>query len=94
MTTYYVYILASHKQGTLYIGVTNDLVRRIDEHRQGATPGFTRQYAVKDLVYYEQTESVEAAIAREKQLKNWQRKWKVDLIEKDNPEWLDLSRKF
>lgn len=91
MKSYYVYILASHKHGTLYVGVTNDLERRTLEHKVGTTKGFTSQYGVKQLVYYEETNSVEAAIAREKQLKNWKREWKIALIEKDNPEWKDLA---
>lgn len=91
MKDYYVYILASHKQGTLYVGVTNDLERRIYEHKSEVTKGFTSRYGVKRLVYYEASESIEAAIAREKQLKSWKRKWKVQLIEKQNPEWVDVS---
>jgi putative endonuclease len=83
----YVYILASRKNGTLYIGVTNDLVRRAYEHRQGATEGFTRQYAVKRLVYFETYDDVRIALQREKTLKHWLRAWKVALIEKTNPEW-------
>jgi putative endonuclease len=87
---YYVYILASKKHGTLYIGVTSDLVKRIYEHKNDLVEGFTKQYAVHDLVYFEITESVESAIAREKQLKKWNRAWKIRLIEKSNPEWRDL----
>jgi putative endonuclease len=87
---YYVYILASKRNGTLYIGVTNDLVRRIWEHREGLVEGFTKKYRVKILVYYEKTENVENAIIREKQLKKWNRSWKLNLIEKNNPEWRDL----
>lgn len=90
MKTYYIYILASKARGTLYIGITNDLTRRLAEHRQGANDGFTKKYAVKRLVYYEQTESAETAIAREKQLKNWHRQWKINLIERTSPEWRDL----
>jgi putative endonuclease len=91
MKTYYVYILASHKHGTLYIGVTNDLGRRIWEHKTSMVKGFTSQYAVKQLVYFEETDSIDAAIAREKQLKNWKRDWKIQLIEKGNPDWKDLA---
>lgn len=91
MKTYFVYILASNKNGTLYIGVTNDLRRRAYEHANSLVEGFTKKYAIKRLVYYEETNSVETAIAREKQLKNWQRKWKIDLIEKTNSTWKDLS---
>lgn len=85
MKSYYVYILASKENGTLYIGVTNDLQRRVEEHKTGAVESFTKKYAVHSLVYYEQTESVEVAINREKQLKNWERKWKLELINKANP---------
>lgn len=87
---YYVYILASKKNGTLYIGVTSNLIKRIYEHKNDVAEGFTRKYAVHDLVYFEDTESVESAIAREKQLKKWNRAWKISLIEKSNPAWKDL----
>lgn len=87
---YYVYILCSKKYGTLYIGVTNDLIRRISEHKSKLIGGFTKKYNVDKLVYYEYTDSIEGAIMREKQLKNWKRKWKIELIEKDNKEWNDL----
>jgi putative endonuclease len=87
---YYVYILASRIGGTLYIGVTNDLVRRVFEHKSKFTPGFTSSYDVCQLVYYEQFEDVEAAIHREKRLKKWKREWKIELIEKCNPNWNDL----
>jgi putative endonuclease len=87
---YYIYILASQRNGTLYIGVTNDLIRRIYEHKNGLVDGFTRKYNVKMLVYYEQTENIESAILREKQLKAWHRSWKIRLIESTNPEWKDL----
>lgn len=82
--------MASKKNGTLYIGVTSDLVRRIYEHKNDLVEGFTQKYAVHDLVYFEVTESVESAITREKQLKKWNRAWKVNLIEKSNPDWKDL----
>jgi len=85
-----VYILASKKNGTLYIGVTSDLVKRVWEHQNDLVEGFTKKYAVHRLVYYEMLEDMEAAIQREKQLKKWNRDWKIDLIEKDNPEWRDL----
>lgn len=91
MKSYYVYILASHKQGTLYVGVTNNLERRTLEHKANAMRGFTSRYGVKQLVYFEETDSIEAAIAREKQFKNWKRAWKIELIEQDNPEWKDLA---
>jgi putative endonuclease len=87
---YYVYIVAS-LQKTLYVGVTNDLVRRIYEHKTGATRGFTSRYRVNRLVYYEPHHEVRAAITREKQLKGWVRKRKVELIEAENGEWNDLS---
>ncbi len=88
--TYYVYILASGRNDTLYIGVTNDLVKRVYEHRNDVIPGFTSTYHVHSLVYFEQTNDVESALQREKQLKWWRRKWKIELIEKANPEWKDL----
>ena len=81
MKDYYVYILASKRNGTLYIGVTNDLLRRVREHRLGLVAGFTRQYRIHRLVYFEQTPNVSAAIAREKQLKRWNRQWKLKLME-------------
>ena len=88
--TYCVYILASKKNGTLYDGVTNDLVRRVNEHKTDAVAGFTKAYAVHTLVYYEQTHDPNTAIAREKQLKKWRRAWKISLIEGQNPGWRDL----
>ena len=81
---YYVYILASRRNGTLYVGVTNDLVRRIGEHRSGLLPGITRRYEVAMLVWFESTANIEAAIRREKRLKEWPRAWKVNLIEASN----------
>lgn len=87
---YYVYILASKRNGTLYIGVTSNLVRRVWEHRSDVVDGFTKKYGVHRLVYYEQTESIEAAIQREKRLKKWDRAAKIRLIEGFNPEWRDL----
>ncbi len=87
---YYVYISASKRNGTLYIGVTNDLVRRVYEHKNHLVKGFTDKYNVDRLVYYDQTESIESAIIREKQLKAWYRNWKIRLIESTNPEWKDL----
>jgi len=89
--SYYVYILASKRNGTLYIGVTNDLKRRIYEHKNGLIDGFTKKYSVKNLVYYEQTNDVHEAILREKRLKKWNRDWKIKLIEEMNPDWKDLS---
>ena len=85
-----VYILASQRNGTLYIGVTSDLPGRIYEHREGSGPGFTRRYGVKRLVWYENYSRIEDAIQREKNLKRWLRKWKLELIERSNPKWRDL----
>lgn len=90
MDTYYVYILASQRNGTLYTGATNDLARRVFEHKNDFVRGFTSRYQVHSLVYFEQCENFEAALQREKQLKKWKRKWKLELIEKGNPEWEDL----
>ncbi|MCX6713747.1 MAG: GIY-YIG nuclease family protein [Candidatus Vogelbacteria bacterium] len=87
---YYIYILASRRNGTLYIGVTNNLVRRVCEHKDKITEGFTKKYSVNKLVYYEEYDDVNNALDREKCLKKWNRKWKLNLIEQDNPEWLDL----
>jgi len=87
---FFVYILASRKHGTLYIGVTNNLLRRVHEHREGLLPGFTRKYGVKHLVCYEAYQDVGDAIGREKALKEWHRDWKTALIEQSNPEWTDL----
>ena len=86
----YVYILASQRYGTLYIGVTSDLVKRVWEHREGIVGGFTKQYNVKQLVWYEIHGDIMAAITREKQLKKWERKWKTQLISQANPSWRDL----
>lgn len=85
-----VYMLASQRNGTLYIGVTSDLIKRVWEHKQGFVAGFTKQYGVHDLVWYEQHEDMLAAIAREKALKEWKSAWKLELIEKMNPQWKDL----
>jgi putative endonuclease len=85
-----VYILASRPNGTLYIGVTSDLVKRIWEHKNDVVEGFTRQYQVHTLVFYELHADMLTAITREKQLKKWNRDWKINLIEKDNPNWSDL----
>lgn len=86
----YVYIMASQKNGTLYVGVTTDLVKRVYEHRNGLVEGFTKRYEVRSLVYYEVHMSVVEAIAREKQLKHWLRRWKLELIEENNSDWRDL----
>ncbi len=90
MRQYYVYILASSKNGTLYIGVTSNLVKRVYEHKKGFISSFTKKYKVHKLVYFETTPDINAAITREKQLKKWKRQWKIDLIEKHNPNWKDL----
>jgi len=88
---YFVYILASQRNGTLYVGVTNDLVRRVGDHKAKAVPGFTRQYGVTQLVYFEDYGSILEARAREHAMKRWRRAWKIELIEKLNPTWRDLS---
>ena len=85
-----VYILASGRNGTLYTGITSNLIKRIWEHREGVVDGFTKEHGVKTLVWYELTENPEAAITREKQIKAWKRGWKLKLIEERNPEWRDL----
>ncbi len=82
--------MASKNNGTLYIGVTRDLIKRVYEHKNNLADGFTKKYQVHNLVYYEISESIEQAIIREKQLKKWRRQWKINLIEKDNPQWRDL----
>ena len=88
---FYVYILASQRNATLYVGVTNHLGRRVGEHKSGLVPGFTRQYGVDKLVYFEGHGSILEARDRERQLKRWRRDWKLELIEELNPEWRDLS---
>ena len=88
--TFYVYILASRKDGTLYLGVTGNLVRRIYEHKEKLQPGFTARYDVRRLVWFEVYEDAANAISREKEIKKWRREWKIALIEKDNPDWKDL----
>jgi len=90
MKQYYVYILASKKNGVLYIGMTNDLRKRVFEHKNKLVDGFTKKYNVNKLVYFEYTQQPQDAIVREKRLKKWKRQWKIDLIEKMNPEWKDL----
>ena len=88
---YFVYILASRRNGTLYVGVTNDLVRRVEQHQAKQVPGFTRRYGVTTLVWFETHERIDEAIAREKQLKGWNRAWKIRLIETSNPGWVDVG---
>ena len=90
MKTYYVYILASRKNGTLYVGVTANLLRRVSQHRGQEVPGFTQRYGVHRLVYCETFGRIKDAIRREKRLKDWKRRWKLRLIERDNPQWRDL----
>ncbi len=90
MDNYYVYLLASKRNGTLYIGVTNDLVRRVYEHKNDIVEGFTKKYGIHLLVYYEQYDNVESAIQRERQMKKWNRQWKIRRIERQNPDWRDL----
>lgn len=85
-----VYILASQRNGTLYVGVTSDLARRVFEHKEGAIEGFTNDYAVHNLVFYEFHETMNDALTREKRIKKWRRQWKLDLIEQSNPQWRDL----
>ena len=85
-----VYILASKRNGTLYIGVTSNLIKRVYEHKNDLVDGFAKKYSVHNLVYYETTEDITSATRREKQLKKWKRKWKIELIEKHNPDWRDL----
>ena len=91
---YYVYILTNKRNGTLYIGVTNDLERRIFEHKNKIIKGFTEKYNIDKLVYYEETNDITEAILREKKLKKWNRKWKLELIEKENKNWNDLSKNW
>jgi putative endonuclease len=88
--TYYVYILASQKNGTLYTGVTNNLLRRVDQHKSAEVAGFTQRYHVHKLVYFEIFGDISAAIKREKCIKRWKREWKLRLIEQTNPQWRDL----
>ena len=90
MNIYYDYILASGKNGTLYNGVTNNLIKRVAQHKRKEVKGFAEKYKVNKLVRYEQTNDISIAIKREKQIKKWNRKWKIRLIEKENPEWNDL----
>ena len=92
MKTYHVYILANKRNGTLYIGITNNLERRVYEHKNGLVEGFTKKYQIHKLVYFEETNDVVSALQREKELKKWSRSWKVRLIEKENKNWDDLSR--
>jgi len=94
MKSYYIYILASKRNGTLYIGVTGNLTKRIYEHNNKLLDGFTKKYDVNKLVHFEETKDIISAITREKQLKKWNRKWKLELIEKSNPNWNDLAKNW
>ncbi len=87
---FYIYILAGKKRGTLYIGVTSNLTKRVYEHKNGLVDGFTKKYGVHQLVYYEVANDAETALLRERQMKKWNRSWKLKLIEEHNPEWADL----
>src|SRR5947207_123802 len=90
MKQYYVYILASKKNGTLYVGASDNLIKRVYEHKNELVEGFTKKYKVHTLVYYETTNDAYIMVTRERQLKKWKRQWKINLIEKNNPEWKDL----
>lgn len=90
LNSYYVYILASQRNGTLYVGVTNDPIKRVWQHKNNLMDGFTKKYGVHKLVYFEETNDIESAIKREKLLKRWKRQWKLKLIEEKNPNWKDL----
>ena len=94
MKNYFIYILASKRNGTLYVGLTNDLKRRVLEHKQKIHKGFTSKYEVNLLVYFEEFESYQEAYARERQIKKWKRAWKITLIETDNANWIDLSKEW
>ena len=91
MKSFYVYMLCSKRNGTLYTGVTSDLIKRIYEHKNELVDGFTKQYSVHTLVWYEVHDTIEMAIQREKQIKKWERSWKLRLIEENNPDWQDLN---
>ncbi len=90
MADYWVYILTNQPRSTLYVGVTNDLVRRVYEHREGLAKGFTKRYRLKMLVYFERYDTPHAAIQREKNIKHWSRSWKLQLVESVNPQWREL----
>ena len=94
MKSYYVYILASKRNGTLYIGITSDLIKRVYEHKNNLVDGFTKKYKIHNLVYFEETNDVQSAIKREKQIKAWKRSWKIELIESKNPDWKDLYKEL
>ncbi|MGB7259476.1 MAG: GIY-YIG nuclease family protein [Pseudolabrys sp.] len=90
--SFFVYMLASRRNGTLYVGSTDDLLRRAEQHRAGAIPGFTKQYGVKALVWYEVHDTRAGALLRERQIKKWNRAWKLEMIEQSNPSWRDLGK--
>ena len=90
MNSYYVYMLASSKRGMLYTGFTSNLIKRVYEHKKGDIPGYTKRYKIDKLVYFEETSDAISAITREKRIKKWRRIWKIELIEKVNPDWRDL----
>jgi putative endonuclease len=92
--SFFVYILASRRNGTLYIGMTDNLIGRVWQHQEGLVPGFTKEYGVKMLVWYEVHDTRDAPILRERQLKKWNRRWKLELIERSNPGWNDLSKEL
>ena len=92
MAAYYVYFLTNKPRGTLYVGVTNDLVRRVHEHREGVVKGFTKHYGLKQLVHFEAYDNPRLAIQREKNIKHWKRAWKIDLVNGSNPQWRDLYK--
>ncbi len=94
MRSFFVYILASRRNGTLYTGMTDDLVGRVWQHKNDARPGFTTEYGVKTLVWFEEHGSRDSAFTRERQIKKWKRAWKLQLIEAQNPAWTDLSADF
>ncbi|HEX9024630.1 MAG TPA: GIY-YIG nuclease family protein [Geobacteraceae bacterium] len=94
MKQFYVYILSNERNGTLYTGVTSDLLKRIYEHKNDLVEGFSKRYGIHNLVWYEMHETAESAISREKQIKKWQRKWKLELIDKSNPFWDDLYKEL
>jgi putative endonuclease len=94
MADYFVYILANKPRGTLYVGITNNLVRRTFEHREGVVPGFTKRHGLKTLVYFEKYDDPTTAIQREKNIKHWSRLWKLELVEASNPQWNDLYKEI
>ena len=94
MRLFYIYILTNKRHGTLYIGITSNLERRIFEHKNSQIDGFTKKYDLKMLVYFDESDDIAAAIQKEKQMKKWNRSWKIALIEKHNPQWVDLAKNW